>query len=143
MRKTFEGSSFTVIKPFPPAPYEDGYFDFVYGISVFTHLDEDAQFKWLAELARITRRDGIVAVTVHSGDDMTDPVLRAGLMEKGFADRDGDKAILFNRFLQQGYYRLTKHSREYVMREWARYFEILEYVQHGVGRQDLIILRRV
>lgn len=142
MQQTFQGSSFTVINPYPPTPYADAYFDFIYGISVFTHLDEDLQFKWLAELRRITRKDGIVAVSVNSGDPSTDPALQKQLAAAGFADRAGDKEILFRHFLQKGYYRLTKHSREYVLREWSNYFEILEYVPNGLVRQDLVIMQR-
>jgi len=43
----------------PPMSYEDNMFDFVYSISIFTHLPEDMQFAWLQELQRITKPGGI------------------------------------------------------------------------------------
>jgi len=141
MQQTYPDSGFTNIDPYPPTPYPDGYFDFIYGISVFTHLDEATQFKWLTELARISREDAIVAVSVHRGNDAMDSALRDPLQEKGFADIKGPKEPLFSHFLEQGYYRLTKHSKDYVMQEWSRYFEILEFVEHGIYRQDLVIMR--
>jgi trans-aconitate methyltransferase len=141
MQNAFPGSSFTHINPYPPTPYADGFFDFIYGISVFTHLNEDLQFKWLAELRRVTRIDGILAMSVH-GDTSTDPRLQETLDAKGFADREGDRSIFFKHFLAAGYYRLTKHNKEYVMCEWTKYFDILEIIDKGIGRQDLVIMRR-
>ncbi|HEX2390830.1 MAG TPA: class I SAM-dependent methyltransferase, partial [Casimicrobiaceae bacterium] len=38
----------------PPLPFPDRAFDLVYGISVFTHLREPMQLRWLVELARVT-----------------------------------------------------------------------------------------
>ena len=36
----------------PPLPYEDGSFDFLYSISIFTHLDEPLQLPWMQELTQ-------------------------------------------------------------------------------------------
>jgi ubiquinone/menaquinone biosynthesis C-methylase UbiE len=141
MKNTFVGSSFITIDPMPPTPYEEGYFDFIYGISVFTHLDEEIQFKWLTELRRIINRSGIVAVTVHAGDESMKSKILKQLESRGFVDWRGDRWILFNHFLDNNYYRLTKHSKDYVMREWSQYFDILGYIERGIGRQDLIIMR--
>lgn len=44
--------------------FDSGVFDLVIGISIFTHLREEEQFAWLAELARIAKPDAIVAVSV-------------------------------------------------------------------------------
>src|SRR5512135_327206 len=49
----------------PPLPFPDASFDAIYGISVFTHLLEPMQFRWLAELARVAASGAIVAVTIH------------------------------------------------------------------------------
>ena len=51
-------------RPAPLAMPAD-HFDFIYAISVFTHLREDYQDAWLEELARVARPDGIVLLTVH------------------------------------------------------------------------------
>ena len=142
MQKTYPKSSFTKINPYSPTPYEDSFFDFIYGISILTHLDETLQFMWLAELKRITRENGIVAVTVHGGDPSSDPMLQESLQSKGFADKVGDRSIFFSHFLKKDYYRLTKHRKEYVMREWTKYFDILEFIEKRIGRQDLVIMRR-
>lgn len=45
--------------------YEDGKFDFVYALSVFTHLTEPQQFFWIEELSRILRPGGHLFITTH------------------------------------------------------------------------------
>ena len=47
----------------PPLPYADASFDFVYALSVFTHLPLALQHAWLAELHRVVRPGGILAIT--------------------------------------------------------------------------------
>lgn len=68
-RKNLAGASFEVSSPHPPLPYEDGAFDLVYAISVFTHLTEERQRKWLAELSRILTPGGVLVATTH-GDEL-------------------------------------------------------------------------
>ena len=51
--------------PEPPLRYDDGYFDFVYALSVFTHLTEASGGRWLPELVRILKPGGLLLFTVH------------------------------------------------------------------------------
>ena len=48
----------------PHLPFEDGYFDFIYAGSVFTHIAELAD-AWLLELRRILRPGGRLYLSVH------------------------------------------------------------------------------
>lgn len=47
----------------PPLPFADASFDFVYALSVFTHLPADLQASWIAELRRVLRPGGILAIS--------------------------------------------------------------------------------
>jgi SAM-dependent methyltransferase len=49
----------------PPLSFDEGEFDFVYSLSIFSHLSAAKIAAWLGELARVTTRGGIVAVTFH------------------------------------------------------------------------------
>ncbi|GIK73646.1 MAG: hypothetical protein BroJett021_26340 [Chloroflexota bacterium] len=56
---------FTVNELTPPLPYADGQFDFIYAMSVFTHLPEPLQGAWIKELARVTKTGGYLLFTAH------------------------------------------------------------------------------
>jgi SAM-dependent methyltransferase len=49
----------------PPLDFAAGSFDFVYSISIFSHLSATMVEAWLHELARLTKPGGIVIVTFH------------------------------------------------------------------------------
>jgi SAM-dependent methyltransferase len=52
----------------PPLPYADRAFDFVYAISVFTHLSADLQRPWMDEMARVIEPGGYLLFTTHGPD---------------------------------------------------------------------------
>lgn len=48
-----------------PLDYEDGKFDFIYALSVFTHIKEENQIMWMNELTRVLKPGGFLLITVH------------------------------------------------------------------------------
>jgi SAM-dependent methyltransferase len=130
---------FSTTAPAPPAPFADASFDLVYSVSVFTHLDEAAQFAWLAELRRILRPGGVLVVSTHAPELVYNrPDLTAAqhidLRDRGFtfATTDGpfndDSAF---------------HSRAYLERQWTKYFTLVSHRTEGLnGYQDLSVWRR-
>jgi SAM-dependent methyltransferase len=49
----------------PPLAYLDGQFDFIYALSVFTHLPESLQLAWMSELSRVLKAGGHLLMTTH------------------------------------------------------------------------------
>lgn len=49
----------------PPLEYETDSFDFIYAISVFTHMPENLQLSWIKELPRVLKPDGLILITTH------------------------------------------------------------------------------
>ncbi|MFK8049339.1 MAG: class I SAM-dependent methyltransferase [Halioglobus sp.] len=52
----------------PPLPFPDEQYDLVYCFSVFTHLSEEAQKAWAAELKRLVKPGGVFICTTHGED---------------------------------------------------------------------------
>lgn len=48
----------------PPLPYPDDTFEFIYALSIFTHLPERHALPWLAELRRVLKPGGHLLFTV-------------------------------------------------------------------------------
>ena len=48
----------------PPLRFASGTFDFIYALSVLTHLPEHTGRRWLAELVRILKPGGVLLFTV-------------------------------------------------------------------------------
>jgi hypothetical protein len=132
---------------YPPTEFPSDYFDFIYGISVFTHLTEDAQEVWLAELRRLSRRGTILIMSVNTefaaielatgnAGSMTD------LLVLGISDRlrDGN---LGSKLDHSNYYRSTYHLTEYVKEQWGKYFEILGIINRADTHvQDFVVMRK-
>jgi len=128
----------------PPLPFPSETFDLVYGVSVFTHLDERHQNDWLHELSRVTRPGAVILLTVH-GDLTT-----SGLSESEIAVTR-KRGIFFKKFLPGKYkldglpdfYQSTFHTKEYVERVWAKFFEVTDYLPRRMnGHQDVVLLKR-
>ncbi|MBE0658541.1 MAG: methyltransferase domain-containing protein [Bryobacteraceae bacterium] len=49
----------------PPLPWMDGSFDLVFALSVFTHLPEPIAVRWMAELSRVLKPGGYLAISTH------------------------------------------------------------------------------
>jgi SAM-dependent methyltransferase len=54
-RDHIDYAAFEVNGALPPLPYPDGRFDFIYALSVFSHLNREMQQAWLSEMARLLR----------------------------------------------------------------------------------------
>lgn len=134
-------AEFGVNDALPPLEYAPGTFGLVYAISVFTHLDEDYQFRWLEELNRITRPGGIVLLTVSGRRvwrDLPDEQV-AGIKKKGFQFVASNTAKgIFPEWYQNAY-----HTKEYVLDRYSEYFDVLDYIPRGMSnRQDMVVLQR-
>jgi 2-polyprenyl-3-methyl-5-hydroxy-6-metoxy-1,4-benzoquinol methylase len=125
----------------PPTGFESGMFDFIYSISIFTHLPEDMQFPWLDELRRIVKKGGYVAVSTHGdyaysyfSSDTHNEFRKKGFFY--FAGAEETKGL-------PSFYKAAFHSIDYIRKEWSRYFTIAEFRPRGISdHQDLLLLQR-
>ena len=128
----------------PPTRYEDGSFDLVYAISVFTHLSEALQGEWLDELRRVLKPGGLLLATFH-GEAF------AAKLNPDEASRLDKAGSLFTRTRGSGvkldglpnYYQTTFHRREYIEKTWGKSLSIIEYRPKGMNRmQDAVLLKK-
>lgn len=138
-RRHIRGGDFVEIAPRPPMPFGPATFDVIYVASIFTHLDEPAQFEWLAELSRVLRVGGLLLASTHSEQlahlrpDLSSSQLRR-LEEHGFCFAPGH-----GRFNDD----TTFHSRKYVEQSWGGGLQLCEYREKGLfGFQDLSIWKK-
>jgi SAM-dependent methyltransferase len=129
-------ASFNTNPHLPPMGYQTGLFDFVYSISIFSHLPEVMQNAWLAELSRVTKPGGVLVLTTHG--EVLVPEQYRYVLKDGFhysVDKTTDGLPEF--------YQTSYQTQEYVRRTWSKYFTIEKYIVRGLGNhQDLIVCRK-
>ena len=64
-QRAYPAIAFQRIAPAPPTTYGPARFDAIYGVSIFTHLDEASAKAWAGEIARLCAPGGCVLVTSH------------------------------------------------------------------------------
>jgi SAM-dependent methyltransferase len=64
-KETKVPGNFSKIQPLGYLPFPDGYFDFVFAYSVFTHLAENTHLHWMNEIKRVLRPNGIFVGTIE------------------------------------------------------------------------------
>ena len=135
---------FSVAPHHPPTLYPEGRFDLIVGISVFTHLPEDMQLEWLAELRRIARPGAFLVLTTHGEEHYgkLDADVREIMRTRGFFY--GDFGWNYGRSVSlPDFYQTAYHSHDYIRREWSRFFEIVDIRALGLEKhQDTVLLRR-
>jgi SAM-dependent methyltransferase len=151
-QQTFPFASFKVNQPLPPLDYPDGYFDLVYNHSVFTHIDEEYQDAWLAELRRVTKPGGHLVLSIHGEEAHRQ-------FEINSRGAGGDPSSVREELAQHGicfikddswvggpfpdFYHSTFHAPWYIFEHWGRLFNLRAFVcARSLNFQDFILLER-
>jgi SAM-dependent methyltransferase len=133
----------------PPLPFDDATFDVIYGVSVFTHLREALQDRWLAELRRVTKVDGLVLTTVH-GETAVEffrlapdayANLKAEIAKQGLLVSSANTQLQ-GHVEQPSEYVNVFHDHGYIARRWSKYFDVLHIIPGYIFTHDLVVMRR-
>lgn len=122
---------------YPPLPVPDASFDLILAVSVFTHIDEEHQFRWLAELKRISKPGAYLILTYRHRwniEQFTDEGIKAAIysgLEAGNGIFHMPAPIWKGVF--PDWYGGSYHTPEYIEHEWGRYFTLLRTVAPGKG----------
>ena len=135
--ENFPGITFVCNGLEPPLPFEPGFLDFIYSISVFTHLSEAVSDAWIKELLRITHSGSILVITTQ-GDTYLEKLLPDEIetyRTKGIVVRGNvtEGSRIFATF----------HSRDYLTKHLFKDLEVLEFVEGRNLAQDIWVLRKL
>jgi SAM-dependent methyltransferase len=148
----------------PPLDYSDATFDWVYSVSIFSHLSEDDQRCWLSELARVIKPGGLCCLTTmglhavdhwegmtaHEREIARTALKRTGLYYNGSPkpghQRAAERISTFGSNLIgiDGSYGDMFYTEDYVRRHWDNQdFELRRWRSGEIDDlQDLVVLRR-
>ncbi|MDR6515641.1 class I SAM-dependent methyltransferase [Chryseobacterium camelliae] len=120
-------------------PYENGFFDFVYGISIFTHLSEQLHDDWKNELTRVLKKGGILLLSLQGN------LFKMILTEKEVRKFENGKLVVRGN-VKEGHRTYSAfHPDEYVEQLFSD-FEVMEHIpsfmNNGRPEQDIWIFRK-
>jgi SAM-dependent methyltransferase len=108
----------------PPLPFDDGSFDLIYALSVFTHIT-DLWSEWLVDLHRVLAPDGLLLATFlgpgmcqHvAGEAWVEERIGMNVLGRGKSWDDGGPIVL--------------HSPWWIRAHWGRLFDIVVLEPEG------------
>ena len=130
---------FLSIAPRPPMPLAGGSFELAFAASVFTHFDEQQQFEWLEELARVLTPGGLLLASTHAPTLLG---LRPEIGAEGCREMER-KGFLYEpgrRGFNEG---AAFHAHAYLERHWSRWFRLIRIEPAALfALQDLSLWER-
>jgi SAM-dependent methyltransferase len=124
---------------YPPLPHEDGRFDLVYAISVFTHLSEELQLLWMRELRRVLRPEGYLIITTHGASHCN------RLTEEEHETFAGGQVVVKHHEASGMNLCTAYHPETYVRSRLSGGYSVLDFVPVGAIEgvyQDLYLMRK-
>ena len=128
--------TYGVNDPEPPTGYPDSLFDVVYAVSVFTHLTEDRQTRWLSEFARLIRPGGLLLLTTH-GDRLAAEALSGSELQ---AYHEGRIVVQYPR--QEGANLCASYHPAGALGRLSSDFDVVQRREDALPRRDLHVLIR-
>lgn len=137
-QKNLAFAEFKINKLTQRLEYEEGKFDFIYAVSVFTHLTEDLQKFWINELKRIVRACGYILITVHGRNRLHQ------LTGKERYEFESGKLVMLGGKYPGNNICAAYHPEQYVRQSLAKGLTIVDFIAGGAkgSNQDIFLLRK-
>jgi SAM-dependent methyltransferase len=138
---------FVTCTAYPHLPFEDNTFDFLYGISIFTHMVHLIDM-WLMEFRRILAPGGRALFTVHdehtwrffeTDPERKTPWMPAELWSGGLRD---DIVVLCDAKAPDWKTMFTFFRSNWIADEWAKYLDVVAIEPFADEYQSAVILRK-
>jgi len=137
----------------PPLPYPESFFDAIYSISVWTHLNPRDQVVWLKEIHRVLRIGGIALISFIGPDglamrrerfDTWKNIDSNGIASNGitFVPYKGSPGA-YEKIGITSPYGTVIHTKRFIQNSWGEYFSVSEIVDRGIANsQSYVVLRK-
>jgi SAM-dependent methyltransferase len=138
-RQAIPFAEFRLNRLTPPLPYGPAEFDFVYAISVFTHLTEELQLAWIRELERVLSPGGVLLITTK-GRSRLEPLSEE---ERQQFER-GELVVQSGRYAGRNLC-AAYHPERYVnerLKNGLNVFGFVPAVRGGTQTQDIFMLEK-
>ena len=131
-------AEFAVNRAASPLNFAAGTFDFIYAISVFTHLTEENQQFWMGELTRVLKPGGHLLITVHG----TTRLQQLTQEQRGQFEA-GRVVVIHSRYSGRNMC-ATYHPEQYVRDVLCRDLKIVAFKPGGArdANQDVFVLQK-
>ena len=118
--------------------YADEAFDFIYAISVFTHLTEEMQGFWIDELTRVLNPGGYLYLTVHGR------TRARALPPRERQAFEAGQLVVVNKRLVGTNACSTFHPEKYLRERFSRNLRIVDFIPDGAedAGQDAVLFRK-
>ena len=122
----------------PPLEFNDNKFDFIYAISVFTHLSENVALEWIRELMRVTKPGGNWMIWTN-GKQFVEYLLPE---EK--KQYDAGKYVTRSNYKEGKKMFLSCQSPAWIRDNYFKDLEVIEHLEGGFTghHQDIWLVRK-
>jgi len=139
-KKNIKGVAFNHNSLEAKLPYQDNYFEVIYGISIFTHLSEKLHYDWYNELYRVLSPNGIMVLTTQ-GDNF-----KIKLTDSELVSYDKNELIVRGQ-VKEGHRTYSAFHPKEFMKTLFKNVTILEHIEGKIENpikppQDFWIIRK-
>jgi SAM-dependent methyltransferase len=120
--------------------YKNGIFDFIYALSVFTHLRKEQQDFWMKELARILKPGGYLFLTTHGSQHYY-----ANMSPSDLERFKNGELIIYGGEVAGTNTCTAFHPESYVRNVLAKDYLVVDFISEGAKGnplQDVYLLRK-
>jgi SAM-dependent methyltransferase len=137
-RRSLTFAEFEVNNFYSRLDYEDDKFDFIYAISVFTHLTKPLQEFWIGELTRILKPECFLLVTTHGRKRLHQ--LTSNEREKF----ESGELVLSRKRYPETNLCAAYHPEQYVRQNWTKEITLVDFISGGArdANQDAYLFRK-